>query len=375
MANYYSLLGVDKNATADEIKKAYRKLAHEHHPDKNHGDKASEAKFKEINAAYEVLGNAQKRSQYDQFGSSGSNPFGGSAGAGGGFQDFGQGNFNFGNMDFGGVEEMFETFFGGNPFGGSAGGFGQGQANRTRKKGVDLEVELNVTLQEAAKGVAKVFKHKHKVNCNACKGKGYEVGSSRKQCPTCHGRKTVYQRVQTIFGTVQQEIVCPTCNGNGETFDKVCQICHGKGFEETVEEINLDVPVGISSGQRLKVPNKGEAGYHGSDPGDLYVLINVKEDKKLKREGMDIYSSVEINYIDLLLGTNAKIETVWGVVEIKIPALTDPSKELRLRDHGMPKLSNSNVKGDHHLKIKIQMPTSLSKAQKELLESVRQENK
>ena len=165
MANYYSLLGVDKNSTADEIKKAYRKLAHEHHPDKNHGNKESEAKFKEINAAYEVLGNTQKRAQYDQFGTSGGSPFGGSAGGnGGGFQDFGQGNFNFGNMDFGGVEEMFETFFGGNPFGGGAGGQG---TSRSRKKGVDLEVELNVTLQEAAKGVSKVFKHKHKDNCSA----------------------------------------------------------------------------------------------------------------------------------------------------------------------------------------------------------------
>jgi molecular chaperone DnaJ len=374
--NYYSTLGIDKKASPDEVKKAYRKLAHQYHPDKNHGNKEAESKFKEVSNAYEVIGDPQKRAQYDQFGVAGAN-MGGGAGGGnggmGGFGDFAGGNFNFNDMNFGGVEEMFETFFGGNPFGG--GGQNRGGQTSTRKKGVDLEVELSITIQEAANGVKKTFKHKHAVKCESCDGKGHEQNSAKKKCVTCNGRRSVYQRVQTIFGTVQQEITCPSCNGIGETFDKICKVCHGKGHEAKIEEISLDIPVGINTGQRIKVEGKGEIGYAGSEPGDLFVLINVKIDKKLERQGMDIFSVVEVDFLDLLIGTNKDVETVWGNVEIKIPPLTDPSKELRLRDHGMPKLNNSNVKGDHHLKIKVKMPTNLTNEQIEAIKAVKNGNK
>jgi molecular chaperone DnaJ len=391
MTDLYQILGVNKNATEDEIKKAYRKLAHQYHPDKNPDNPEAEKKFKEANSAYEVLSDPQKRAQYDRFGAAGGmagNPFGGMArgpqpgngsrgaadfgnfgGMAGAFNGFNFTEFNSADMGIGGVEEIWETFFGGNPF-----SRGNGQRG-SRQRGIDLEVEIEISLEEAAKGTSKTFKHRHTTKCVACDGKGHEKGSGRHTCPTCNGRKTVYQRVQAIFGTIQQEIKCPTCNGRGEIYDKVCQVCQGKGINEEIEELSVEIPAGIDNGQRLKVPGKGEAGYLGSETGDLYVLITVKPHRKFTRQGTDIFSEIEVDYFDLLLGTTKEVETVWGGVEIQIPAMTDPQRELRIREYGIPKLNNSRLKGDHHLKIRVKMPSSLTKQQQETLEKLRTEVK
>lgn len=360
----YEILGTSKTSTGDEIKKAYRKLAHQFHPDKNPDNKEAETKFKEINNAYEILGDQKKRAQYDQFG--------GMTGQNGGMGGFNPQDFNFNNtgmggaggMDFGSMEDIFETIFGsGN----------QGRA-RARAKGVDLELELEITMEEAASGAAKTFKHKHNASCVSCEGKGHEKGSTRRQCGTCGGRGSVYQRVQTIFGTVQQEVPCPDCGSRGEVYDKICKVCKGKGFSEETETITLEVPAGIDNGQRLKVTGKGEAGYQGSVPGDLYVLVKIGGHKHFKRSGIDIYSDTEVDYFDLLLGTDKEIETVWGRYEIKIPPLTDPNKQLRLRGQGMPKLNNANIRGDHHINIRVKMPITLSKTEKEAIEKIRSSN-
>lgn len=374
--NPYDILGVEKSSTPDEIKKAYRKLAHQYHPDKNPGNKAAEDKFKEANNAYEILSDPQKKSNYDRFGAAGAQAgFGGgnySGSSQGGFP--GGGNFNFGTEGFGGLDDVFEAFFGSG--GGSPFGNGQRQGGvSSRKKGIDLEVEMSVNLEEAAKGVTKTFKHKHNSSCIHCEGKGYEKGSKVTTCPTCKGTGQVYQRMQTIFGTVQQATSCPTCDGLGKIYEKTCKFCTGKGFNQEVENLTVQIPVGIETGQKIRVSGKGEAGYRGSEPGDLYIYINVEIHKNFRREGMDIQSNVEINYLDLILGTTLDVETVWGPVEITVPPLTNPEGKLRLRNQGMPKLNNQNVKGDQYLSIKVKMPASLTDKQKEALTKLRAETK
>lgn len=367
--NYYDILGVDKTASTDEIKKAYRKLAHKYHPDKNPGDAESEKKFKELNNAYEVIGDAKKRSQYDQFGSVGSQSggFSGFGGFGQGVGGFDPSQFGMGGQDFG-VEDIFESIFGGNPFGG-----GQSKQN-PRTRGVDLEVNMRIDLEDAAKGGKKTFKHTHSIKCEACEGKGYEKGSARKQCHTCNGRGSVYQRVQTIFGVVQQEMTCPTCKGKGVTYDKTCKVCKGKGAHQETEDITIDIPAGISSGQRLKVIGKGEVGYQGSIPGDLYINIIINESNKFKRNGLDVESNAEINIFDLIIGTKMEVDTVWGRFEIQIPPLTNPNKKLKLKGQGMPKLNQPNIKGDHNINITSIMPKKLTKTEMDAIKKIRFDN-
>lgn len=363
-SNPYEVLNVDKSATQDEIKKAYRKMAHQYHPDKNPDNPESEAKFKQVSNAYEVLSDTSKRANYDRFGDAGTNP--GFGGMGGGF-DFG----NFGNMaggmggiDIDGVEDIFDAFFGGN---------GNRRSNKTsaRSRGVDIEMSLEITLEDAAKGVTKDVKYKHNCSCVHCEGKGHEKDSGVKKCKTCNGKGKVYQRMQTIFGTIQQEITCPDCQGKGDTFDKVCKVCKGKGFEQKTEELKVNVPVGVTDGIRIKYTGKGEAGYIGSKPGDLYISVEIKNHKTLKRSEMDVFSDIEIDYFDLLLGGVIKVETVWGQNEVKIPPLTDPSKELRIKNQGMPKLNNDKIKGDHYINIKVKMPSKLSTQDVKQLEEIR----
>ncbi|MEI6728070.1 MAG: molecular chaperone DnaJ [bacterium] len=367
-SDYYSILGVNRDATTDDIKKAYRKLAHQYHPDKNPGNNEAESKFKEINNAYQVLGDDQKRSQYDRFGVDSSNNTG--AGQGGFAGNPGGADFNF---DFGGgngfedLNEVFETFFGG--------GFAGGQKTRSRtgpsrKRGIDIEMELAMTLEEAASGFEKEISFKHKINCSNCTGKGHEPNSSVKTCGTCKGNGRVYQRVQTFFGIVQQESVCPTCEGNGKIYEKACHICRGKGYNEENEVLKVDIPAGVDSGDRVRVSGKGEAGYKGSVAGDLYLNVKIQNHKNLIREGLDIKSTIEIDYFDLLLGRKVDIYTVWGDMEMIIPELTTPDTKLRLKDKGIPKLGNPAQKGDHFVSLKVKMPRKLSKEQTEILQKV-----
>ena len=374
MSDLYQILGVNKDASGDEIKKAYRKLAHKYHPDKTQGDKDLEAKFKEVNNAYEVLGDDKKRTNYDKFGTAEQPGFGGMNGANGGggmggFEGF-SGSVNMSDFGFDGISDVFEAFFGGgggSPFGGVR------NEKQAARRGIDLESVINITLEEAASGVVKNFEHKHNVKCDLCDGLGFEKGSGVKTCGTCHGKGRVYQRVQTIFGVIQQEVICPTCDGLGKIYEKKCSKCTGKGFNRITENLEIKIPAGVSTGDRIRVTGKGEAGYKGSNPGDLYLAINIVPHKLFKRENLDISSVAEIDYLDLLLGTKLEVETVWGKVEINVPELTTPDGKLRLKNQGMPKLNNA-TKGDHYLNIKVKMPTKLSEKQRKLIQEIK-ENK
>lgn len=362
MNDPYEILGITKTASQDEIKKAYRKLAHQYHPDKNPGDKKSEEKFKEINNAYQVLSDPQKRQNFDRFGSSGN--------AKGGFEgvDFNFNNFGGGmNSNFDDLGDVFDSFFGG--------GFSRRNQNRNtnnnRKKGIDIQLQIDLTLEESAVGVQKTFNYKHKAKCQVCQGTGTEEGSKLKTCSTCSGSGRVYQRMETIFGIIQQEAICPTCSGNGKIPEKPCTHCNGKGYEEILDKIEVDIPLGVNDGDRIRVAGKGEAGYRGSEPGDLYLVVNIKSHRYLTREGLDIISTIEINYFDLLLGSRIDIYTVWGDTEIRIPPMTNPDGRLRLKGKGMPKLNNADICGDHFIKLKVHMPENLDKADILKLEEIR----
>jgi molecular chaperone DnaJ len=381
MANPYEVLGVAKNATQEEIKKAYRKLAHQHHPDKNQGKKESEEKFKEINNAYETLGDAKKRANFDRFGDVASQPGftqGGGFGGGAGGFDFGGTQYDFGGQGGAGFDDLndvFETFFGGG-FGGSGArqrsSGGTRQRSTSRMKGVDIEMTLELSLEESAKGVKKAFSYKHNSSCDTCTGKGYEPGSKVQNCTTCKGNGRIYQRVETIFGVIQQETSCPTCEGLGKIYDKKCHVCVGKGYNQKTEELEVDIPVGVDNGDKVRVSGKGEAGYRGSEAGDLYLEIMIAPNKYLERDKKDITSTIEVNYFDLLLGSRVDVYTVWGEVEVQIPAMTNPEGKLRLKGQGMPALNNAKEKGDHFIQIKVKMPTKLSGEQTETLMKIRE---
>jgi len=358
MFDPYEILGVSRNATQEEIKKAYRKLAHKYHPDKNPGDKQAEEKFKQINNAYEILSDPEKRANYDRFGSSydAANGFSYARNTGG----FGGVDFNFNDFRATGFEDLsdiFESFFG-TAFGGSR---YTRNDNSSRTKGIDIQIPINLALEEVATGTKKTIKYKHKTKCDRCDGKGTEPGSELKICPTCKGTGRVYQRMETIFGIIQQESVCPTCNGTGRIPEKACVKCGGKGYVEIEENLQVDIPPGLNDGDKVRVAGKGEAGYRGSQPGDLYLLVKIQPHEKLTRDGLDIYSNVEVNYFDLLLGAKLKVYTVWGDTEITLPQFTNPNDKLRLKGKGLPKLNNPTVVGDHYISLKIIMPRSLSK--------------
>jgi molecular chaperone DnaJ len=370
MADFYDILGVSKTATQDEIKKAYRKQAHKFHPDKNQGDKTAESKFKEVNNAYEVLSDQQKRANYDRFGSTnGANGFPGGAGGFGGFDvNFGQGGPGAGSP-FDDLNDVFETFFG-SGFS-STGRRRNSQTRTSRGRGIDIEMKIDLTLEEAAAGAKKNFTYTHKVKCNNCTGKGHEPGSKIDTCPTCKGKGRVYQRVETIFGVIQQETTCPTCDGTGNVYEKKCAICTGKGYNEESETLEVSIPVGVDNHDKVRVSGKGEAGYRGSEAGDLFLIVNIVEHKNLIREGLNITSTIEVDYFDLLLGTKVDVDTVWGEVEVAIPRNTNPEGKLRLKEQGMPKLNNPAVKGDHYIKIKVVMPKKLNNKQLKALEDIR----
>lgn len=368
MSTYYDLLGVNKSSTQDEIKKAYRKMAHQHHPDKNQGNKEAESKFKEINNAYETLSDPQKRANYDRFGEAGvNNGANGASNPGGGFGGFSGGDFGGMDFNFGGfgsndgisIDEIVNGFFGG--------GFNQrqqrqGTKSKSRVKGVDIEMVMELTLEEIAKGVNKIFDLKHNTMCKHCKGLGFEPKSRVKDCTTCKGQGKVYQRIQTIFGVVQQEVQCPECEGRGKIFETKCTVCNGACYTQEIEKISVDVPFGIDTGQRIRIKGKGQAGYQGSEPGDLYLSIETLPHKDLVRDGLDINSTLEMNYFDLIFGKKVEVNTVYGLVEVTVPQNTNPDAKLRIKEKGMPKLGNEKIKGDHFIRIKTKMP-SLSKSQ------------
>src|SRR3989338_69511 len=360
--DYYNILGVSKGASDDEIKKAYRKLAHQHHPDKQGGD---EKKFKEINEAYQVLSNKEKRAQYDQFGAAFDQ-----AGSNGGFGGFDFSDFMRGSGG-GGVE--FDL---GDAFGDLFGGGGR----RTRRSqqedgGHDIAVDVEITLQEAFGGIERTFELKRMMRCDACLGNGAEPGTAIKTCTTCKGTGYVREMRQILFGTFATESVCPHCNGEGKMPEKQCRNCKGQGRVQKIKQVTLRVPAGIRDREVLKVQGEGEAGLHGRHSGDLYATVRVGSHEHFMRDGDDIHYALSIPLADAALGNDTVIvPTLDGSVKVRIQAGHDAGSVLRLRGKGMPKL-RSGGRGDMLITVKVETPKRLSRRARELLEELRKEVK
>jgi molecular chaperone DnaJ len=352
--DYYEVLGVPKGASADEIKKAFRRLAVMHHPDKEGGD---ESKFKEINEAYEVLKDTEKRKRYDQFGHAGVGGAGG--GPGGGAYDFNGQGFNFNgqniNFDFGDLGDMFGSFFGG----------GQQQRHRSRR-GRDVEVAIDLNFEEAVFGVKKNIKLNLDSACEHCKGKGAEPGHDLKTCDTCKGSGQVVTVTRTILGNIQQAQTCPTCRGIGKVPEKACTVCSGKGVKRKEQSIELKIPAGIDDGSTIRLREYGEAIQDGPT-GDLFVHVRVKPHKKFTREGDLILSHESVDMVTAALGGELKVETVDGIVTMKLPAGVQSGDDFKLSGHGVPHLKKES-RGPHIVTIDVKTPSKLTKKQKELLE-------
>ncbi len=354
--DYYEVLGVNKDASADEIKKAFRKQAVQHHPDKEGGD---ETKFKEINEAYEVLKDAQKRQRYDQFGHAG---VGGASGGGAGGNPFeGFGGFGGQNVNFdfgdGGLGDIFGQFFGG--------GFG-GPSSQGPRRGRDVETSVTLNFEEAVFGVEKELHLNIDTECEHCHGTTAEPGYSLKTCDTCKGAGQQIRVVNTMFGGIQQAVTCEMCHGTGKVPEKVCTVCHGRGTERREQKLKVKIPEGIDDGATIRLRERGEAIGDGAR-GDLYVHIRVKAHKKFTREGDLIISEEHIGMVEAALGTEMDVETVDGNVTMKIPAGTQSGTDFKLSGHGVPHL-RSNTRGAHIVQIIVDTPTKLSKKQRELLE-------
>lgn len=352
--DYYEVLGVSKSASDDELKKAFRKAAVKYHPDKEGGD---ETKFKEVNEAYEVLKDKQKRQRYDQFGHAGvGGSSGGGYGGGNPFEGFGggQGGFEF-NFGDGGLGDIFGQFFGGGT---------QGQRGPVR--GRDVETQIQLTFEEAVFGVERELSFDMDDECSHCHGTTVEPGHELKTCPTCKGAGQQTRVMNTMFGPIQQAVTCEECRGRGKVPEKVCTVCHGKGTERRKQEVKLKVPAGIDDGATIRLKGHGEATIDGPK-GDLYVHIRVKAHKKFTREGDLILSDEHVSMVDAALGTEIDVATVDGKVRMKIPAGTQSGTDFKLTSHGVPHL-RSERRGAHIVSIIVDTPTKLSKKQKELLE-------
>lgn len=355
--DYYEVLGVSKDADAKEIKKAYRKLAMKYHPDKNPGDKVAEEKFKEINEAYEVLSDEEKRSTYDRFGHDGLN---GQAGFGGG-QGFG--GFG-GSGGFGGFEDIFGDIFG-SGFGGF-GGSGGSSRRRGPRRGADIRQSVTIKFEEAAFGKKIKVKINRSEECDECHGSGAKPGTTKKTCPTCHGSGTVQSVQRTPFGNIASQRTCSTCNGEGEINESPCNKCHGKGSVRKTKTIEVDIPAGIDDGQMIKLSGQGEVGEKGGPRGDLYIVVNVQKHEIFTREGYDVYIEMPIRFTQAALGDKLEVPTLDGKVSYNLPEGTQTGTVFRLREKGIPKL-RSNSRGDQYVKVIIDTPKKLNDEQKELL--------
>ena len=359
--DYYEVLEVPKTATADEIKKAYRKKAIQYHPDKNPGNKEAEEKFKEAAEAYSVLSDPDKRAKYDQFGFDGLN---GASGFGGG------GGFSGAGMSMDDIFSMFGDIFGGGGFGGF-GGFG-GSRTRTRngerkQRGSDLRVKVSLTLEEINTGVTKKFQLKKLVPCQHCKGTGSKDGSAAETCPDCHGSGVVMRTQQSFFGMVQTQTVCPRCGGEGKIIKDRCPHCSGDGVVYGEEIVEINIPAGVAEGMQLSVEGKGNAGKHNGYNGNLLVLIEEIPHKDLVRDENDLVYNLLLTVPQAALGGAIEIPTLDGAVKLKIEPGTQPGKMLRLRGKGLPEL-NSSRRGDMIVNVSVYIPETLSKEEKAAME-------
>lgn len=353
MTDYYKTLGVSKDATRDEIKKAYKRLAKKYHPDLNKDDPDAEQKFKEVNEAASILGDEEKRRQYDSVGHDAFTK--GARGSSGGY-DFN--GFDFGgNMDFG---DIFETFFGG--------GFG-GRRSKRQRRGADLRYDLTITLEEAAFGIKKRIHLKKLDRCTRCNGSG---GTKVEDCATCHGSGYVRQTQRTPFGLFQTTGACPDCHGNGKRIIELCPECHGKGALLKSKELEVEIPAGIEHGSRLRVPGEGEAGGPGAPPGDLYLFISVEEHPFFERHGDDIHLESPISFFQAVFGAEIEVPTLNGKALLTIPAGTQSGTMFRLRNKGLGHLHNRG-NGDLLITVQVETPTKLTRKQKKLLEALAEE--
>lgn len=357
--DYYEVLGIDKSASEDEIKKAYRKIAIKYHPDRNPGNKEAEEKFKEAAEAYDVLHDPQKRQQYDQFGFDGP--------ASGGF-----GGFSGGGMNMDDIFSMFGDVFGGRAGGFSGFGGGSGQRRPPKYKGGDLRLRVKLTLAEIATGVTKKFKVRKDVTCSHCHGSGAEEGSTSETCPTCHGSGVVMHTQRSIFGMMQTQSVCPTCNGEGTVIKNKCKHCGGSGVEKGEEVVEIKIPAGVAEGMVVNVPGKGNAGPHNGINGDIQVFIEEEENDTFVRDGNDVIYNLLLDFPTAALGGEVEIPTIEGTkVKVKIEPGTQPGKTLRLRDKGLPAVQGyGHGKGDLVVNISVYVPKTLTKEEKELIEKL-----
>ena len=366
--DYYEVLGVEKTATADEIKKAYRKKAIQYHPDRNQGDKEAEEKYKEAAEAYGVLSDANKRARYDQFGHAGVD---GAAGAGGFGGGFGQG------MSMDDIFSMFGDVFGGHGGFGGFGGFGGGGGRSAQRKfrGSDLRVKVKLNLKEISTGVEKKFKLKKYVPCEHCHGTGAEGDGGTETCPTCHGTGSVTRTQQSIFGMMQTQTVCPQCNGEGKIIKNKCSHCAGEGIVYGEEVVEVKIPAGVAEGMQLSVNGKGNAGKHNGVPGDLLVVIEEEAHPDLIRDGYDLVYNLLLSFPTAALGGTVEIPTIDGRVKVKIEPGTQPGKVLRLRGKGLPSIDSygyNNGTGDLLVNVSVYVPEKLNKEEKHLIEKMQE---
>ena len=350
MADFYQILGVSRDADANTLKSAYRKLARQYHPDVNK-DPGAEDKFKEIGKAYEALADPETRARYDQFGEAG---IGGAAG----MPDMG---------DMGGFGDLFETFF--NGFGGQSSQGGRSQ-RRGPQQGDDLRYDLNIDFKDAIFGQQREINIPHLETCEVCRGTGAKPGTGPTTCTTCGGSGQVRRATRTPFGNFTQVAECPTCNGSGQIIADPCTSCGGNGVKQVRKKLRINIPAGVDSGTKLRVSGEGNVGLKGGPPGDLYVFIKVKNDPNLKREGINIYSEISVSYLQAILGDTVDIMTVDGKVNLKIPSGTQPNSTLSLENKGVPRLGNPVARGNHQVLVKVKLPTRITEDEKNLLESL-----
>jgi molecular chaperone DnaJ len=349
--DYYELLGLSKGASEQEIKRAYRKLSKQYHPDINQ-ESGAEKKFKEISEAYEILSDPQKRAAYDQYGFAGTDPnYGGGSGGFSGFGDFSGGGF-------GGFEDIFENFFGG-------GGSSRSNPNAPRQ-GADLQYSITLEFEEAIFGIEKEIKYNRESDCHTCHGTGAKSGTSPVTCRKCHGTGQISIERQTPLGRMVSQQVCDVCHGTGKEIKEKCPACHGTGHESNQHKVKVNVPAGVEDGQQMRLQDQGEAGSNGGPYGDLYVIFRVKKSKLFEREGSEIFYEMPLNFVQVALGDEVEVPTVHGDVKLKIPAGTQTGTNFRLRGKGAPKLRGSG-NGDEHVVVKVVTPNNLDEMQKEAL--------
>lgn len=343
---YYDRLGVSKDASQDEIKRAYRKMSKKYHPDINK-EPGAEEKYKEVQEAYETLSDDQKRAAYDQYGPDGANAGFGGQGGFGGFD---------GGAGFGGFEDIFSSFFGG----------GATRNPNAPRQGDDLQYRVNLSFEEAIFGAEKEVHYNREATCKTCSGSGAKPGTSPVTCGRCHGQGVINVDTQTPLGMMRRQVTCDVCHGTGQEIKEPCQTCHGTGHEKQSHKVSVKIPAGVETGQQIRLAGQGEAGFNGGPYGNLFVIINVNPSDKFTRDGSTIYYTLNISFVQAALGDTVEVPTVHGNVEMTIPAGTQTGKTFRLKGKGAPRLRGGS-QGDQHVTVKIVTPTKLNDAQKDAL--------